>query len=470
MGNYAGVDSASEKHDVLICDEAGDELLTATFAHDEAGLGGLCRALQRAKVELVAVERPDGVLIDRLLDAGLRVLALHPNQVAAARPRFRTSGGKSDRFDAFVLCELARTDHHRFRVLEPDTDETKALRVFTRAREDLVQARVALGNQLRGELERFWPGPIGLFSDLDSPIGLAFLQRYPSPSDARGLAEQRLTAFLDRHHYTGRKQPSDLLAKLKSAPEGRAGEQEIKARRAVVLTLIAAIGQLAAQINSLERQITHAIREHPDGQIFLSLFRRAGSVICAATMLSEMGDSRARYSHRDASRPTVVRLRWPRSPASASRRSSAGREQTAAQRAPARSRTAAANGIPGPPSATPQLEPAATTAAARCAPSGAPGPASSGAAGPTAPGMTLSDTPGCSNASRSLFLARRGPVPTSLPPSGCSAPPSPARRPAGPSAKVLGHHRWCLDQPPGEGLKRLPLRRALSRPAPPGGW
>jgi transposase len=67
-----------------------------------------------------------------------------------------------------------------------------------------------------------------------------------------------------------------------------------------VLTLVAAIGQLAAQINALERKITHAIRQHPDGQIFLSLFRRAGSVICAARMLSEMGDCRARYPNRDA--------------------------------------------------------------------------------------------------------------------------------------------------------------------------
>ena len=65
-------------------------------------------------------------MVERLLDAGLRVLALHPNQVAAARDRFRVSGGKSDGFDAFVLCELARTDSHRFRVLEPDSDETKA--------------------------------------------------------------------------------------------------------------------------------------------------------------------------------------------------------------------------------------------------------------------------------------------------------------------------------------------------------
>src|ERR1700721_259684 len=79
-------------------------------------------------------------------DAGLGVLALHPNQVAAARARFRVSGGKSDRFDAFVICELARTDHHRFRVLEPYSDQTKALKALTRAREDLVGTRTALVN------------------------------------------------------------------------------------------------------------------------------------------------------------------------------------------------------------------------------------------------------------------------------------------------------------------------------------
>jgi transposase len=177
MESYAGVDWASDKHDVLVADAVGEKLLAATFAHDENGLRSLCRQLVRLRVALVAVERPDGLLVERLLDAGLRVLALHPNQVAAARDRFRVSGGKSDRFDAFVLCELARTDHHRFRVLEPDCDQTKALKALTRGREDLVAMRTALGNQLRAELERFWPGPLGLFSDLHSRISLAFLDR-----------------------------------------------------------------------------------------------------------------------------------------------------------------------------------------------------------------------------------------------------------------------------------------------------
>ena len=38
MGSYAGVDWASEKHDVLVADAAGEQLLAATFVHDEQGV------------------------------------------------------------------------------------------------------------------------------------------------------------------------------------------------------------------------------------------------------------------------------------------------------------------------------------------------------------------------------------------------------------------------------------------------
>jgi transposase len=300
MGNCAGVDWAADKHDVLVADETGGELLAATFDHTEAGIAALCRALVRLSVERVAVERPDGLLVERLLDAGLCVSAIHPNQVAAARPRFRVAGGKSDRFDAFVLCELARTDHHRFRVLEPDRDETKALRALTRAREDLVGARVALANQLRGELERFWPGATVIFDQVDSPICLAFLERYPGPADARTLGHKRLAGFLARHRYSGRKSPDQLLARLRTAPCGRAGEAEREARRGVVLALVATLRTLVEQLAQLTREIGHAVRTHPDGPIFLSFFRRPHSVICAATLLAEIGDCRARYPTADA--------------------------------------------------------------------------------------------------------------------------------------------------------------------------
>jgi Transposase len=192
---FAGVDWASAEHAVCVVDEKGRIVEGRRFGHDEPGRRALCARLVRLQVALVAIERPDGLLIERLLDAGLLVVAVHPNQVKAMRPRYSVAGGKSDVFDSFVLAELARTDSHRFRILVPDSDQTKALRAMTRARDGLVRTRVGLANQLRDQLATFWPGAGKVCCAVDSPIALAFLRRYPTPVDARGLGEQRLASF-----------------------------------------------------------------------------------------------------------------------------------------------------------------------------------------------------------------------------------------------------------------------------------
>jgi transposase len=296
---FAGIDWASQEHAVCVNDSDGRIIEGRRYRHDEHGLRALCDRLIELGVLLVAVERPDGLLIERLLDAGIHVIAIHPNQVAAMRPRFSAAGGKSDSFDAFVLAELARTDSHRFRVLVPDSDATKALRALTRAREDLVEHRVAIANELRSQLECFWPGAVAIFADIDSPIALAFLRRYPSPADARGLGEQRLERFLA--HYCGRRPARELLARLRGAADGRADALETEARRQIVLALVAALEPLVARIAELTSEIRSALQDHVDGATFSSLFRDPKTAICPATILAEMGDCRDRY-------PTIAAL------------------------------------------------------------------------------------------------------------------------------------------------------------------
>jgi len=247
----------------------------------------------------------------------VRVLALHPNRVKAARGRFRASGGKSDRFDRFVLCELARSDSHRFRMLEPDSDQTKAIRALTRAREDLVGARVALASQLRAELERFWPGPIGLFFDLDSAISLAFLARYPSPEDACGLGEKRLAAFLKAHQYNNRKTAKQLLERLRSAPAGRAGELETLARRAIAQGMVDALQTIVAQIAELERQIAQALERHPDAEIFRSFFCQRESAGLPRRSWPRSVTAGAATGIVTRSRPTADKPPSPSNPANA---------------------------------------------------------------------------------------------------------------------------------------------------------
>jgi transposase len=296
----AGFDWASEENALCVVDARGRRLAEAMFAHDEAGIRGLVARMRELDGERVAIERPDGLLVDRILEAALTVLPVHPNALKATRPRYEASGGKSDGFDAFVLAELARTDHHRPRELSPDSDETRALRALTRTREDLVGARVRLANELRAQLDAFWPGAGWVFADVDSPIGLAFLERYPSPADARGLGEKRMESFLARHAYCGRRTAPELLARLRSAPEGRAGALEAEARRGAVLGLVAALRPIVAQIRELTSQIAGAVRAHPDGQVFLPLFKDPKSVVTAARLVAEIGDDRSRYPTRES--------------------------------------------------------------------------------------------------------------------------------------------------------------------------
>lgn len=300
MGAISGIDWASDWHDVHIADEQGGVLAAERFAHDEHGISTLIALLETHAVQCCAIERPDGLLVSRLLGAGIQVLAIHPNQVKAARDRFRAAAGKNDRFDAFVLCELARTDRHRFPVLAPCGDETLALKALVRTREDLVETRVALANQLRAQLQAFWPGAERVLADVDSQVGLAFLERYPSPADTRGLGQKRLEGFLTRHHYCGRRTPTELLQRLRSAPNAIVGELEADARRSAVIGLVAALTPIVQQISQLTSQIAGATRAHPDGAIFLAFFRDPKSVITAAGLLAEIGDNRARYPTNDS--------------------------------------------------------------------------------------------------------------------------------------------------------------------------
>jgi transposase len=294
MTNVAGIDWASEEHALCVVDATGTRLRERLVAHDEAGIAMLCRELVALEVERVAIERPEGILVERLLEAGVTVIAVHPNQAKAARARYSVAHGKSDRFDAFVLAELARTDAHRLRAIRPDCDQTRALKALTRTREDLVEARVALANQLRAQLEAFWPGAL-VFAHVDSPISLAFLRRYPSPADAKALGPKRLAGWLARHGYSGRHAPEQLIERMRRAPEGRAGELEAEARRAAVLGLVAALEPIVAQISVLTSQIRGALRAHPDGTIFAPLFRDPKTVVCPATLIAELGDARERY-------------------------------------------------------------------------------------------------------------------------------------------------------------------------------
>ena len=300
MPFHGGLDWGGISHAVCVVDGAGQVVVRLEIRHDAAGLAELLARLRKfaPPADLpVAIERPSGLIVDALVAAGHPVVPIHPNVVKACRPRYRAAGGKSDPGDAYMLADILRTDGHRFRALRPASDELRALRALVRGRDDLVEQRVALANQLRSLLEGFWPGAAAIFAAIDSPIALAFVGRYPTPDSASRLGDKRMASFMAQHSYCGRRSAAELLARLRAAPAGLAGDAEADAKGEIARLLAVTIEQLVAAIAKLSSRIEHAVAQLPDGQIVMS-FPRTGR-ICAAQILAELGDVRERFPTED---------------------------------------------------------------------------------------------------------------------------------------------------------------------------
>ncbi len=296
---FAGIDWASKTHAVCVVDDRGTIRARFEIANTGKTFTGLVKRLTKLDVEAIAIERCDGPLVEALLDADLRVVVITPRQVKGLRSRYSSSGAKSDAGDAYLLADVLRTDGHRLTPLTQDSEATQVLRAQSRTRKQLVESRVGLVNQLQSELERCFPGAIGLFARLDSDVAIAFLRRYPTQHAASRLTQARFAAFLRRIAYCGRKPVEELFARVTDAPEAGLSQVEAGGRAVCVLALLRTIETTRREERELEAEIIERLDAHADAHIFTSL-PRAGHGVRAALLLAEIGDVRARFPDEES--------------------------------------------------------------------------------------------------------------------------------------------------------------------------
>lgn len=287
---YAGWDWASEAHDVTVLDEQGRIVEHFEIGHHEAGLEHAFKRLRqygRPEELPIAIERPSGLVVERLLEAGYPVLPVHPNAFNAARSRWGASRAKSDPGDSYRLADYLRTDGHRLRRLRPIDEATRNLQALVRMRDDHVEARVAAANQLEALLDAHWPGATRIFADLASDIALDFLERYPTPEAAGRLGEARLAAFLKRHSYCGRRSSAQLLERLRSAPTAPCRlDPEVLAE--LVRQQVRLLRCLLQTTKEFEHSLAAQLIEHPKAKLLAGL-PRIGDCVNLAQVLSEVG-------------------------------------------------------------------------------------------------------------------------------------------------------------------------------------
>jgi transposase len=298
---FVGVDWGSEAHQVCVLDVARKVLLEKSFPHSGKGLSSLVAALlkladDKAERVAVAIEKPNGAIVETLLERGISVFAINPKQLDRFRDRHTVAGAKDDRRDALVLADSLRTDRQAFRQARLGDPLLVQLRELSRMQEGLRAERVSLGNQLREQLHRYFPQILELGSVYDAHWLWELLKVAPTPELARRLSLAKLGSLLKKHRI--RNVSAEQAREILRAEPLRVAPGVTEASRKHVAMILPRLRLVDEQKAEVERDIATLLEqlsapvegktEHRDALLLQSL-PGLGKLVCA-TMLAEASE------------------------------------------------------------------------------------------------------------------------------------------------------------------------------------
>ena len=294
---YMGVDWADTEHAVWVEDEQGRKVAELTVPHTADGLSEFGRWLDERRAQGIelwaAIEKPEGRIVDFLLDHGVVVCPVNPKALDRARDRFRMSGAKSDPFDARVLAAFLRTDHPHLRPLQPNSEPAQELKLLTRDYQRLVRHQTRLVNQLTATLKEYYPRPLELFEDLTTALAQTFLQAYPTPAALAALTPKAWQRWARAQRLSAAR--TQALWTTLSTPQLPVPAHVVRAKARLV-------GALGAQLGTT----VHAVKEYREAvdRFFASLPAaewartlpggKSGTTV--PTLWAELGDVAGRWA------------------------------------------------------------------------------------------------------------------------------------------------------------------------------
>jgi len=301
---FVGDDWASEHHDIEVQDAEGRVLVRRRLLEGVEGLAALHglvgEHVEAAAEVVVGIETERGPWVAALVAAGYQVYAINPLSVARYRERHSTSGAKSDRADAHLLCELVRVDRDHHRTVAADTELAEAVKVIARAHQTLIWQRLRQTAQLRSQLREYYPAALEAFGTLlFHKEALEVLGRASTPAQGRALSQRQIEALLRR---AGRRRRLStrateihqaLCTEQLAAPDLVADAFATAARSNMAL-----LSELNRQITTLETSLAEAYQQHPDAEIIDSLPELG--LVLGARVLGEFGDAPNRYKDAKA--------------------------------------------------------------------------------------------------------------------------------------------------------------------------
>jgi len=243
----------------------------------------------------VCLEQSRGAVVYQLCKhAHLVLYPVHPKAAARFREACHPSGGKSDARDAAALLDLLMHHRDRLRRLDPESPQTRLLQMCVEQRRMWVDEKTCLSNRLTACLKQYFPQVLDWVDDIDSPMGCALLQQWPSLEALQSNHPGSLRRFFTQHNCRSQKR---IQERLEAIPAARPAIQDAAMREAgprLVQHIVALIQVLHKQIKELERRIAQLVQEHPEAPLFKGLPGVGPALL--PRLIVAFGSDRQRYT------------------------------------------------------------------------------------------------------------------------------------------------------------------------------
>jgi len=293
---YLGIDWADTEHAVWGGTEAGERVVALTVPHTPAGLGEFGRWLDERRAEGIAlwaaIEKPEGRVIDFLLDHGVSVYPINPKALDRARDRFRMSGAKSDPFDARVLAEFLRTDHPHLTPLVPSSPPAQELKLLTRDYQRLVRQQTRVVNQLTVTLKEYYPRPLDCFEELTTALAREFLRAYPTPEAVAALTPKAWQRWARTQRLSEAR--AAALWELLQQPQLPVPAHVVRAKARLVGVLVDELTAVVRAVAEYRKAVDDCFAALPGAELARRLpAGQSGTTV--PTLWAELGDAAGRW-------------------------------------------------------------------------------------------------------------------------------------------------------------------------------
>ncbi|MGE5485047.1 MAG: IS110 family transposase [Ignavibacteriales bacterium] len=295
---FAGIDWADDHHDVVVLGHDAQLVGQIRVDHSAAGLGHLVRWLKQiAEPSSIAciIETRHGILVNTLLEAGFAVYPVNPKTVDRHR---QASRAKTDAIDAMILARHGLHEIDRLRRLEPDNPIVQELKLLTRDQSTLIHQQTRLLNQLTACLKEYYPLALHLFTKLNQPVTLTFLQAYPTMEHLLAADPEHMATLFKRCRHPRPNQTVQKILSLAQQPQLQTNPVITRAKTRLMLAIVAQLTPLVDAIRAYDQEMERLFSAHSDSIIFQS-FPGVGERL-GPRLLAEWGDDRSRYASSES--------------------------------------------------------------------------------------------------------------------------------------------------------------------------